>query len=265
MLFRCLVSLTLLMAAAYCPAAELLLAGTGLHMVYGPQLDDYDVDGDGLPEILTRTDNDSTITYTAMSLSGAVVWSYEADWADPDTWLDGFIAFSSPTSREALFKNWSWDYEYTVIVSTLDNEVVFYSPLHLEGQYDFDGDGTVELVLGASDDSSFEIWSGSSGVAVAEAPAALERLRTLPNHPNPFNPKTTIAFVAPAAGTATVRIVAADGREVWRDTVPVPAPGTVSLDWDGKDAQGRRLPSGVYLARVAMGEQIAAVKLNLLK
>ncbi len=263
MLFRCLVSVTLLMAAAYCPAAELLLAGTDLHMVYGPQLDDYDVDGDGLPEILTRTDNDSTITYTAMSLTGAVVWSYDADWAEPDTWLDGFIAFSSPTSREALLTDWYG--EYTAVVSTLDNEVVFFAPLRMKGQYDFDGNGTVELVLGGNFDSSFEIWSGSSGVAVAEMPAALERLRTLPNHPNPFNPKTTIAFVAPASGTATVRIVAADGREVWRDTVAVPAPGTVSIDWDGRDAQGRRLPSGVYLARVAMGEQIAAVKLNLLK
>ncbi len=45
---------------------------------------------------------------------------------------------------------------------------------------------------------------------------------------------------------------------------PRPA-GTYTLHWDGRDAQGRALASGVYLYRLRAGEQVGTRRLLLLK
>ncbi len=38
-----------------------------------------------------------------------------------------------------------------------------------------------------------------------------------------------------------------------------------SVVWDGRDASGRPLPSGVYIARLLAGDFVAGIKMVLLK
>lgn len=81
----------------------------------------------------------------------------------------------------------------------------------------------------------------------AHPPAAL---RWEGNHPNPFNPRTLLAFTLPAAGPAVVEIFDAGGRRVralWRG--PLPA-GRSTVVWDGRDDAGRDVAAGAYLARL---------------
>ena len=51
---------------------------------------------------------------------------------------------------------------------------------------------------------------------------------------------------APGAGTVTVDITDANGVNVTRLTVPADAAGEVSFEWDGLDADGKRMPPGSY-------------------
>ena len=41
--------------------------------------------------------------------------------------------------------------------------------------------------------------------------------------------------------------------------------GRYILDWDATDAEGRPLPSGVYLARLAAGDRRQTIKMTLLR
>lgn len=88
--------------------------------------------------------------------------------------------------------------------------------------------------------------------AVGEVPAAGHRLQA--NYPNPFNPRTVIPFdLAPGDGDVNVRLEILDlrGRVVATVLDGLRSRGRRhTATWDGTDRAGRRLPSGVYLARL---------------
>ena len=74
------------------------------------------------------------------------------------------------------------------------------------------------------------------------------------NHPNPFNPSTTIVFSLDRQGPAQLAVFDARGRRVATlvDTT-LPA-GRHEVRWDGMDTEGRAAASGVYFVRM-MGEE----------
>ncbi len=85
------------------------------------------------------------------------------------------------------------------------------------------------------------------------------------NYPNPFNPQTTIAFTMPAAGPVTLEILDVRGRlvrTVWQGELTA---GPHHLDWDGRDAGGRVVAAGTYLARLQAPGHTAASKMVLAK
>jgi PKD repeat protein len=73
--------------------------------------------------------------------------------------------------------------------------------------------------------------------------------------PNPFNPTGVLTFETPVTGPVAVRVFDAQGRLV-RTLIETALPaGSHQAVLDGRDGQGRALPSGVYFYRVeAAGE-----------
>jgi hypothetical protein len=68
--------------------------------------------------------------------------------------------------------------------------------------------------------------------------------------PNPFNPETTIRFSLPMEVQVTVEIYNAEGQFV-RDLVNDRlGPGKFTVTWDGTDAHGATVSSGVYLYKI---------------
>ncbi len=85
------------------------------------------------------------------------------------------------------------------------------------------------------------------------------------NHPNPFNPQTTIDFAVDAAGPVSLRIYDSAGRLVTTLVDGVQSVGRHTAVWDGTDAAGRALPSGVYLVRLQSAGRQDSHKLLLAK
>jgi flagellar hook assembly protein FlgD len=75
------------------------------------------------------------------------------------------------------------------------------------------------------------------------------------NFPNPFNPRTTIEFALPKPENVTLCIYDIGGRLISRvlDAVHY-SEGWHSISWDGKNAAGRRVATGVYFYRFNAGE-----------
>ena len=99
---------------------------------------------------------------------------------------------------------------------------------------------------------------------VAPVPAGREAVR-LAGWPNPFNPRTTVAFELPHAAHARLVLHDLAGRLV-RVLVDGSLPaGAHQVAWDGRDAAGREAASGLYVARLAAGEARATLRLNLVR
>ena len=85
------------------------------------------------------------------------------------------------------------------------------------------------------------------------------------NYPNPFNPETVIEYQLPAAGRVSLKIYDMMGREV-RTLVQGEQPaGYHRVQWDGRDQDGKKLNSGVYLYRIEAGSFSQTRKVVLLK
>lgn len=90
--------------------------------------------------------------------------------------------------------------------------------------------------------------------------------RLAQNYPNPFNASTRLDFTLAAPGPVTLSIFDAAGRE--RAVLLAGASlgaGPHRLDWDGRDREGRSLPSGVYLCRLCTADGTLSRKLVLVE
>ena len=85
------------------------------------------------------------------------------------------------------------------------------------------------------------------------------------NYPNPFNPSTMIRFDLPEDATVSLIVYDIVGREVARlKDEPTPA-GYHSVVWNGQDDAGRKVPSGIYIARLVTPGYGKSIKMLLLK
>lgn len=98
----------------------------------------------------------------------------------------------------------------------------------------------------------------------ADAPSPLSASR-LSARPNPFNPRTEIAFEMPADGFCRLTVFDAMGRQVRTLVDGVLPAGPHALDWDGRDARGDSLPSGTYLLGLRAGTYAETRKLSLVR
>ena len=85
------------------------------------------------------------------------------------------------------------------------------------------------------------------------------------NVPNPFNPSTTIDYRLPEAGEVHLVIYNLLGQEV-RTLVQEPMDaGFHSVVWDGLDAYGKQVASGIYMYRLNVGDFSQVQRMMLLK
>jgi hypothetical protein len=68
--------------------------------------------------------------------------------------------------------------------------------------------------------------------------------------PNPFNPATAIAYEVPEQAHITLTVYNLAGQQVVRLVDGVQAPGSYTAVWDGRNAYGQPVASGVYLYRL---------------
>ncbi len=85
------------------------------------------------------------------------------------------------------------------------------------------------------------------------------------NHPNPFNPTTTLRFDLPEAGDVTILVYDLMGRAVARLVERRMEPGYHAVVWSGLDEAGRQVPTGVYIVRMESTKYTKTVKMVLLK
>jgi hypothetical protein len=114
--------------------------------------------------------------------------------------------------------------------------------------------------LGVVDANGGEIRSSTTEIDSRVPTTALFQ-----NHPNPFNPTTSIRFSAPEKTHVTLKIFNAEGKLIATLIDGVVDPGVQEIEWDGRDGNGHPVGSGIYFYRLDAGGRPLSGKMTLVK
>jgi M6 family metalloprotease-like protein len=103
-----------------------------------------------------------------------------------------------------------------------------------------------------------ELHRGNAAVPAGE-------MKLAQNFPNPFNPTTTISFYLPVRMKVRLEVFDVSGRLVTRLGDGVYGAGPHQSGWNGTDANGTPVSSGVYVYRLTAGNRTMSKKMILLK
>ena len=81
------------------------------------------------------------------------------------------------------------------------------------------------------------------------------------NYPNPFNPSTTIRYSLPELSDVRLTIYNILGQQVRVLVNETQSAGVYTIQWNGHDAIGRQVATGVYLYRLQAGKHVAVRKM----
>jgi len=85
------------------------------------------------------------------------------------------------------------------------------------------------------------------------------------NYPNPFNPTTNIVYNLANNGPVRLEIFNILGQKVATVVNEVQNVGTWNVRWNGTDAAGKQVSSGIYLYRLATGSFVSTKKMMFIK
>ena len=208
------------------------------------------------------------------------------NWAFGYTWIEGHIYANQLMNGSPIGKTQSEPLP-GAFVYALDAQgtVTGYGLTASDGSYEISGiaPGTYtvqvdrpgyETAAGtASPDYNSELIPAQGSatlnltlVSLIEGPGAVPSGFSLEqNYPNPFNPTTTITFSVPTLGQVSVTVYNIIGQEIIRLVDGVVPAGTYQVSWDGRDAFGRAMTSGVYLYRITADQYTATRKMLMVK
>jgi hypothetical protein len=167
------------------------------------------------------------------------------------------------------------------VLSTMNEppylSLLHYDPIHLTevGEHCYRTDvnsapvaGTITLTIELDYlNPAYAISIGAIAVHVSYPGSAVEHqgetgpeesivLRS--NHPNPFRAPTAIEYALERGGEVDLEVCDVSGRLIRTLFRGVADAGDHRYVWDGRDQEGREMPSGTYFYRVRQGKQVAA-------
>ena len=229
--------------AAYVAEAVVSTALTPGHdQTYGP----YTLGGEHLLHLYELYLTEGPWHVELQNLSGAVDWGISL--YAPDAY---FLAKSAAMEGGIGWQNGEGQ-----------GETIEVAAPH-EGWYALAVWKTGALVQSEAGSYQLRVVAGMSGAP--GQPEVPVRTALVSIQPNPFNPRTEIAF--DLAGDGPVEISVYDLRGLRQRTLVAgeqPA-GRHKIIWDGKDDRGLGVASGVYLVRLKAGQFQQTAKISLLK
>src|SRR5690606_6437901 len=107
-------------------------------------------------------------------------------------------------------------------------------------------------------DTPVDVNEGSS----QELPLTLDLKQ---NYPNPFNRTTVLNYQIPSPELVTLEIYNALGQQVRPLVNQMQPAGYYTVEWDGKNASGNNVSSGMYLYKIKAGNFVSVRKMMLVR
>ncbi|MEZ5360239.1 MAG: T9SS type A sorting domain-containing protein [Candidatus Zixiibacteriota bacterium] len=112
---------------------------------------------------------------------------------------------------------------------------------------------------------AFDPYDHGTAVGDGETPVVPNTFAVSQNYPNPFNPTTVISYRLPYFSAVKVTILNILGQQVAALIDERQPAGEHQVEWDGCDASGKEVASGVYFYQVTFDDRSRTKKMMLLK
>jgi hypothetical protein len=176
------------------------------------------------------------------SINGGSVWTavttpgtstiYGVTGAGVDFWLTkGTLVYKS-TDRGA-----TWNTDYTSTIGTSLRHMSFSRSGNTVSGWVISSTGGIARYFGTL-------------TGVDEHAGIPETFALQQNYPNPFNPSTTIRYALPEQARVNLSIYNMLGQRVAELTNDVQGAGFYNVVWDGRNAAGSQVATGVYFYRI---------------
>ena len=93
-----------------------------------------------------------------------------------------------------------------------------------------------------------------TGVVISERPLKPTGFKLTSAYPNPFNPSTTLHYSVEKERETGITIHNIAGQKIRELYRGIQQPGSYAVTWDGSDAYGRAMASGIYIYTLKLGE-----------
>ncbi|MGB8657180.1 MAG: FG-GAP-like repeat-containing protein [Candidatus Zixiibacteriota bacterium] len=151
--------------------------------------------------------------------------------------LTNVAVYLSGDRKDTVFTDSSGNYAFVGL--PLGNYCVFRDPAHF--QYCFS----------SLSSDTFEInFVGFTEVDESNQQTPSDRFELFPNYPNPFNPSTTITYSLPSDQEVKLTVYNLRGEKVRELVNGFQTRGQKSIIWDGRNAQGKEVATGIYFCRL---------------
>jgi len=167
-----------------------------------------------------------------------------------------FLTWDAPATRDLDYYN---VYRNDVVIDNVTS--TFYLDIGVAaGSYVYN----VTAVYDGGWESGFSNDATTGNIGVGDTPLPLFT-ELNGNYPNPFNPKTTIMFALNEAGKVRIDVFNLKGQHVRTAVNEHLEAAYHSVVWDGKDASGVSVSSGVYFYKMEAGKYTSTKKMILMK
>ena len=211
--------------------------------------------GDALPYPKVLPNN--TMNIASQMVNGQLVVSYDADFNAGAALFEFDVngTVGEPVANVDMDVKYSFDgSKLTVLVFNIGSK---YIPAGKDQLLSIPVEGAANLVNAEVAD-----YNGAPmEVSTRNLPTAFELAQ---NYPNPFNPTTTVSLSLPVASDWTISIYNVAGQLVKTYNGHNEA-GNVSVVWDGTDAVGSTVASGIYFYKANARDFSATKKMVLMK
>ena len=130
--------------------------------------------------------------------------------------------------------------------------------------HDRDNDGDLDLT-GLDEVDDWVYFYENTGTATGISTPSTSATVLLQNHPNPFNPTTSIRYELRHDADVTLSVYDATGAYVSTLVAGTQTHGSHDVAWNGTDAKGTRVGSGIYFYRLVSQGTTLTRKMVLLK
>ena len=235
----------------------------GIEDFVGDPDDDYNVDNGGMADtlLLSIADNPVTFAFSADSVAYGPI-RYQIGDSAVENWAD----FIEPSDvADGILKG---QFSHKGMALCLESEYYrtasFFVPIELTP--DTAGfHGLLDSTLAWLNENTTRLDTTFSTIKTTPTSAINRTFQLFNNYPNPFNPTTTLSFELQNTERASLKIYNLLGEQVAEILDREMEPGTYSLYWTACNADGKLLPSGIYICRLETDSKSVAKKMILLR